>query len=181
MTSTLPIALSSVLASQLQAALSMLTECIRLCPAEHWDDPVAKYPVWQVAYHTLCFVDAYLSPSPEAFERLIEERRAAGTDFHPTGVAELSEEYPSRRFEQGELLAYAQVCHEKIDRVLGEGPDAESPETLAGPSGFPRLKFSRAELHIYNARHINHHAGQLSALLRRLGLEPRWVGAGWRE
>ncbi|MBK7405938.1 MAG: DinB family protein [Phycisphaerales bacterium] len=176
-----PPQLRPILASQLQAALSMLTECIRLCPAEHWDDPVAKYPFWQVAYHTLCFADCYLSASPEAFERLIADRRAAGVDFHPTGVAELSEEYPSRRFVQAELLAYAEACRDKIAQVLGDGPEAESAEALAGPSGFPRLKFSRTELHIYNARHIQHHAGQLSALLRRLGLEPRWTGAGWRD
>ena len=173
--------LRTVLASQLHAAHSMLTECIRLCPAEHWDDPVAKYPFWQVAYHALCFVDCYLSPDNGAFERLLGEREGAGAGFHPAGMAELAEEYPSRRFDRGELLAYAGVCREKIARVLGEGPGAETAESLAGPSGFSWLPFTRAELHIYNARHTQHHAGQLAVVLRRAGVEPKWTKAGWRD
>lgn len=165
--------------SQLLAALSMLTECIRLCPVEHWDDPVAKYPFWQVAYHTLCFVDCYLSPDNAAFGRLLAEGQASGPDFHPAGMAELEAEYPSRRFEQSELLAHAELCREKIGRVLGDGPDAETAESLAGPSGFSWLPFTRAELHIYNARHVQHHAGQLAVNLRRIGVQPGWTKAGW--
>ena len=181
MTGSRSVASRPFLASQLLAAHSMLTECIRLCPAEHWDDPVAKYPFWQVAYHTLCFVDCYLSPSDAAFEREVAERKASGRDFHPAGMAELEEEYPSRRFEQDELLAYAEFCREKITQVLGDGPDAETAESLASPSGFPWLPFTRAELHIYNARHAQHHAAQLAVVLRRKGVEPGWTKAGWRE
>lgn len=187
-TTPTPDALRSILSSQLEATLCMLRECIEKCPAEHWDAPIAKYPFWQVAYHALCFLECYLCPDPASFERLIEARGAAAArgepgaiDLHPARVAELAEEYPSRRFTQAELLAYADICREKIREVLGDGPEAETAETLAGPAGFPRRDFTRAEMHIYNTRHVQHHAGQLSAILRRVGVETRWVGAGWRE
>jgi hypothetical protein len=42
--------------------------------------------------------------------------------------------------------------------------------------------FSRAELHVYNIRHIHHHAAQLSLRLRLdTGRGVDWVGSGWRE
>ena len=62
----------------------------------------------------------------------------------------------------------------------------ETRETLEGPSGFGRLKFSRGELYLYNIRHLQHHTGQLSAYLRKLSesfQDPtavRWAFSGWR-
>jgi hypothetical protein len=41
---------------------------------------------------------------------------------------------------------------------------------------------SRAELYVYNLRHIQHHAAQLSLRLRLdHGVNIAWVGSGWRE
>lgn len=39
---------------------------------------------------------------------------------------------------------------------------------------------ARGELHLYNLRHVQHHTGQLSAYLRRIGQVPRWVDADCR-
>jgi uncharacterized damage-inducible protein DinB len=63
---------------------------------------------------------------------------------------------------------------------------AETLQSLQAPSGFEWIKFSRGELHLYNIRHLQHHAGQLSACLRRLNPSLRdrnslpWIGSGWR-
>lgn len=175
----------TVLVSQFDAALAMLRDAIVLCPAAHWESPVAAYPVWMVAYHTLCFVDCYLSPSDEAFELRTTPTPAAEpgqpprAPLHPRGRAELEEEFPSRLFTRDELLGYIDICREKLRTTLA----AETPEILAGPSGFPRLRFSRAELHLYNLRHVQHHAGQLHAAVRRFtagAADPMWVGTGWK-
>lgn len=151
----------------------MLTECLEKCPREHWDAPIARYTFWQVAYHTLCFLDVYLSPSDTAW-RPRQDPAAPGGGLHPLGRAELENEYPSREFDRAELLAYASICREKIPTAL----DAETDASLAGTSGFPRLRFSRAELHLYNLRHVQHHTGQLTAALRRTGIETSWARAG---
>lgn len=166
-----------ILAAQFEAALCMLRDCIERCPPEHWDGLIAKYPFWQVAYHTLCFVDFYLAPGDEAWEP-----RTGEGGFHPKGRADLDDEYPSRRFTRAELLAYLALCRAKLHEVLGEAPSAgRARESLEAPSGFPRLPFSRAELHLYNMRHIQHHTGQLGAYLRRAGVDTDWVKAGWRS
>jgi hypothetical protein len=159
--------LKACILSQFQATHRMLDDCIRLCPGANWDDKVAKYPFWLVAYHTLYCLDMYLEPREEDYR----------TDprFHPKGMEEIENEYPSKRFSKDELLAYSEFCHEKMVRVLG----GETPEALAGPSGHARRTFSRAELHLYNMRHVQHHSGQLGAVLRRAGVDTSWAKAGW--
>ncbi|HYE01834.1 MAG TPA: DinB family protein, partial [Phycisphaerales bacterium] len=156
--------LKHALRGQFEAALAMLEDCLIKCPAEHWDSPIARYPFWHVAYHALCFVDCYLSPSNEDFGRLLEERKSARAtdrslpDLHPLGAEELEAEHPSRRFSRDELRAYVGLCRAKLEAVLGDGPGGETWQTLLGPSGFEWLRFPRLELHIYNIRHVQHHA-----------------------
>jgi hypothetical protein len=160
--------LKTILTGQLEASLAMLRECIARCPAAHWDEKIAKYTFWQVAYHTLCFVDLYLTETEAAF---------VCRDLHPQGMEELNGEYPSRRFTQEELLRYADICREKARETIA----AETRETLEGPSGFPRYPVSRAEMHLCNIRHIQHHAGQLIAFLRHMQVDTRWVRTGWPQ
>ena len=154
---------------QFEAALCMFNDCVRKCPDAHWDKLVAKYPFWQVAYHTLCFVDLYLTKDVASFTY---------RDLHPAGQREFDDEYPSRRFERAEIERYVHICREKAANCIG----CETEQTLAGPSGFPWLKFPRAQVHVYNTRHIMHHTGQLGACLRRIdpALDPMWVGSGWK-
>lgn len=169
---------NSTLTSQYSASLAMLAACIEQCPDAHWDgvapSVVGKYPFWMVAYHVLCFVDCYLSPSNEEFKAGV---CPPPEGFHPAGMAELEEEYPSRRMEREELRRYVVYCLEKLRRTML----SETEATLAGPSGFSWLEISRGELHLYNLRHLAHHTGQLTAFLVRMGVETRWVKAGWRE
>jgi len=153
-----------ILTSQFQAALLMLRECIEKCPDEHWDSLIARYTFWQVAYHTLCMVDCRLDLSDDAWQ--------PHPVFHPAGRADLEDEYPSRRFTKAELLAYFGFCLEKLNATI----PSETAAALSAPAaGFP---FSRAELHIQGIRHTQHHTGQLSASLRRVGVDTRWVKCG---
>ena len=156
--------LNRILTSQFHAALLMLRECIEKCPEDHWDSLIARYTFWQVAYHTLCMVDCRLDLSDEAWQ--------PHPLFHPAGRADLEDEYPSRRFTRPELLAYFTFCQNKLTAAI----PSETAAALNAPApGFP---FSRAELHLQSIRHIQHHTGQLSASLRRVGVETRWVKAG---
>lgn len=157
---------SSALTGQFEASLAMLDACISACPAEHWDSPIAKYPFWLVAYHTLYCTDGYLVRSEHDWK--------PHPTFHPGGLADIHDEYPSKRFKQDELSAYLRFCLGRARAVLAD----ETPDSLAGPSGFARLPFSRAELHMYNLRHIQHHTGQLGAFLGRMKIAVAWVKTG---
>ncbi|MFW5652518.1 MAG: DinB family protein [Planctomycetota bacterium] len=163
---------------QMEAVLSMMRQLLARCPDHLWAEPIGIYPFWNVAYHALCFVDVYLSPSDEAWEP-IQSHRGNQTfgpgGLHPLGRTELDEEFPSRRFEPAELMHYADICQEKLHSTMA----AETAETLAGDCGFAFLKMTRRELHFYNFRHITHHLGQLSAFLHRHNIQVRWKFTGY--
>lgn len=158
--------LTTAISQQFLAAMAMFKDCLEKCPEEHWDDPVAKYPFWLVAYHTLYCTDGYLEHHEDAFK--------PNPTFHPGGLTDLTDEYPSKRFTKDELLAYTAFCIDKLNAALAR----QTLETWWADSGFKRRNMSRAELFIYNLRHVEHHTGQLSAVLRRAGLEPKWVSRG---
>lgn len=159
--------LRTILESQFAAAWRMFVDCVRQCPESSWDEPVAKYPFWLVAYHTLYCTDGYLSRTESEF--------ALDPRFHPGGRSDIDSEFPSKRFTKAELLDYASACAEKAKRAFA----AESAESLAGDCGFARRAMSRAELHVYNTRHVQHHTGQLGAVVRRAGVELAWHSRGW--
>jgi hypothetical protein len=145
---------------------------VQACPAEHWEGKIANNTFREVAYHTLFFVDYYLSPSEDAFEL---------RDLHERGGDERSDSV-SPGLSKEETLAYLAICRQKVIEALA----GETRESLEGPCGFPLRRFSRAELYVYSIRHVAHHTGQLSAYLRRLGeaFKDRkalpWVNTGWR-
>lgn len=162
----------ATLISQYEAALSMLNQCVAACPAEHWDAKIGNGPFRWVVYHTLFFTDLYLSPSNEAFElRELHHR-----------VGDEREDRACLGLQHDEALEYVTICHEKVPIALA----GETPESLAGPSGFSWYPIPRGELHLNNIRHIQHHTGQLSAYLRKVNEELadrnalRWIGSGWR-
>ena len=157
----------AVLAGQFEASLCMLDRCVRRCPDEHWEGRIGNRTFSQVAYHTLYFVDLYLSPCTDAFEPRDFHRRAGGKRLGAGGS-----------LTRDDTLAYLALCRRKAVETLA----GETSASLRGPSGFVRLPFSRGETHLYNIRHVQHHTGQLSAYLRRVADDGKgwWVKSGWR-
>ncbi len=162
-----------IVTSQFEAALAMVNQCIAACPPQHWEGKIANDTFRYVAYHTLFFTDLYLSPNEDSFKL---------RDLHQRGGDERGQD-ASPGLSKEETLAYVPICHQKLLDTLA----AETLESLQGPSGFSWRKISRGELHIYNLRHVQHHAGQMSAYLRRVEesfRDPKmlpWIGSGWRE
>jgi len=165
----------SILTNQFEAALCMMDHCIRACPPEHWEGKIANRTFRWVAYHTLFWLDLYLSPGDEDAFVL--------RDFHHRGGDEREDTVgPGAGLSKDETLAYVLICRLKTLAVLA----AETAESLQGPGGFSYRPNTRGELHIYNLRHVQHHAGQLSAYLRRVDTARNdsedlpWIGTGWR-
>jgi hypothetical protein len=159
----------TIVTGQFEAALAMLNDCVRKCPPEHWEGKIANLTFRQVAYHTLFFVDLYLSPGEPAFTL---------RELHRRGGVERRGADPIIGLPKDETLAYAAICHQKALDTFA----SETAESLAAPSGFSWLPFSRGEVHLYNMRHVQHHTGQLSAYLRRVVTDEErwWVKTGWR-
>jgi hypothetical protein len=162
-------------ASQFEAAFCTLGLCIDRCPASHWNARVANYLFCQLAFHSLVFADYYLGQNEEAFREQPFHREHA--EFFGD-YEEFEDRTPQSRYEKAALKTYLDFCRRKAADVVA----AETAESLDARAGFARRTFSRAELHVYNIRHIQHHAAQLSLRLRLdADINIPWVGSGWRE
>ena len=161
-----------MLAHQYDATLGMMELCVDRCPDSRWRAPVGSLAFNQVAFHVLFFTDYYLGEN-EAALREQQYHRDHG-DFFRT-YEELEDRRQELHYDQDSIRDYLSYCQRKASDVLA----AETADSLAAPCGFPRKSFSRAELHVTNIRHIQHHTAQLSLRLRLdANEEIPWVGSG---
>jgi hypothetical protein len=133
------------------------------CPEELWSDRSRRPEFWYLVFHTLFFLDLYLSGSVEGF-----------APPPPFTLDELDREgvLPDRAYTKDELQTYLEPCREKCRATI---------EALTVEKGNHRCAFewvdgSEAELLLYNMRHVQHHAAQLNLILRQtIDSAPRWV------
>jgi len=166
---------SLILLHQYEAALSTLKQCIVFCPDNYWNERNGDYPFSQVAFHTLFYADYYLGKDTESFkfQTFHELNKEFFRDYE-----ELEYREPVHLYEKTFILEYLIHCRTKAGEILA----IESSQSLYGPSGFQGKPFSRMEQHIYNIRHIQHHAAQLGLRIQfKTGRELTWVGSGWRD
>ena len=164
-----------LIANQFDAALCTLNKCIHECPEEMWNKPVGSYPFSQAAFHTLFFADYYLEQREETFRDQLFHH--ANRNFFGD-YEQLQPRDPVSVYEKAALKSYLQFCRDKAATAIA----AETAETLQARAGFERRAFSRAELYVYNIRHIQHHAAQLSLRLRiNAQVVIPWFGSGWRD
>src|SRR4051812_41042157 len=157
--------LRTTLAGQYGAALAMLDACLGLAESSGaWNEPVGKYPFWHVAYHVIFCTDMYLSQEEQSFRPPAFHQ--PGSNFlGPAPWAPDVKIVVDHTYDRPTLTEYVAACRAKAARAVV----AETEATLAAPSGFHWIPFTRLELHLYNLRHVQHHTGQLSACLRRHG------------
>jgi hypothetical protein len=164
----------TLLANQFEATLCTLGKCIDACPDANWNARVGNLAFCQVAFHTLFFTDYYLGQTAEAFRREPFHLDNAGffRDYE-----ELADHPPRHRYDRPAIQTYLAYCRQRALDVVA----AETADSLAARCGFPPKTFTRAELHLYSIRHIQHHAAQLSLRLRiDAGVDIPWIGSGWR-
>lgn len=146
--------LETALWNQLGAAIDMLESAITACPETLWSDCSQRPEFWYVAYHTLFFLDYYLSESAEGFAPpapfTLEE-------LDPAGVL------PERPFTKAELLRYLDHGREKARRVIG----TLTEETAREIRRFNNREWTVLESILGDIRHVQHHAAQLHLILRQ--------------
>jgi hypothetical protein len=148
---------------QLGAAIDMLENAIRACPASTWGRRVHPSEFWYIAYHSLFFLDYYLSESDQGFTPPAPFTLG---ELDPAGVL------PDRVYSQAELAAYLQHARKKARTRLAALTEQKAREHC----GFAGRDRSVMEMHMYNLRHVQHHAAQLYLLLRQAtNSAPDWI------
>ena len=157
--------IAQALVEQYGAALAMLENCIISCDEQLFNDTKQEVIISQVIYHTLYFIDIYLSKNKEELEKFkgkLGENGDASTYIHE----------PSKVFLKKELIEYVQEIRIKTDHRLKE----LTFEALAGESLFTWHGSSVLSSLLYNLRHIMLHVGALHVRINAKGKEPlKWV------
>jgi len=169
----MPKPIHAALLGQYGAALAMLSGCLERADATDWLALVDRFGFWHVAYHTLFYADFYLSANEGSFRPQpfhLEDYNFLG----PQSWAPDKKVAYDRPYDKETLAGYLNTCLAKVKTAI----PAETEASLAAPSGFSWLNFSRLELHIYNIRHIQHHSAQLATVPRRREADGvDWVGS----
>jgi hypothetical protein len=160
--------------NQFEAALSTINWCIELTSSKAWGGLVARYPFSQVVFHSLFFADYYLDTDPTAFRKQL---------FHVAN-AELFDDYeqlqdrePLAIYKKDQLMPYVEFCRQKALMNMA----TETASSLAATTTLTRYPMSRLELHLYNIRHLQHHAAQLVLRLRlEQDADIPWIGSQWQ-
>ena len=165
---------------QFGGAINMLENALLVCPASLWTKPLWSVPpssefppqfaeFWHVAFHALVWLDLYLSGGPE-------EEFAPPAPF-AQGMLDSQEVLPERPYTKEELRAYLvstrQKCYTQFFGLTDE--QAHRPVEYPWSEGQP---ISFLELQLYNLRHVQEHAAQLSLFLGQHAIQDEtldWV------
>jgi hypothetical protein len=148
---------------QFGAAIDMLRNAVLACPPEVWSDGSRQPEFWYLVYHTLFWLDLYLSGPVEGFA---PPPPYTLSELDPAGPM------PERVYTRDELLAYLRHGRRKCRETIDGMTDEAAAERLRFGWG----EATRAELLLYNLRHVQHHTGQLNLILRQqTDSAPRWV------
>jgi hypothetical protein len=159
---------------QFGAAIDMLGDALRECPDELWEQPLWEdhedqwvsagfSRFWYLAYHTLFWLDLYLSGSEEGF-----------APPQPFTLTEMEADAPlPPTYSRAQLLDYLAFCRQKCHYTIL----ALSPGEAQRICRFGWGEAPYAELQIYNLRHVQEHGAQLHLFLgQHAGHDARWVG-----
>jgi DinB family protein len=157
---------------QFGAAINMLENALRACPDELWEErlwddgsTVGSSAFWYLAYHTLFWLDLYLSGSADGF---VPPAPFTLDELDPAGLL------PSRVYSRAELDLYLAHTRQKCRATIESLTDEQAQRVCLVGGRQREMPF--AELLLYTMRYVQEHAAQLSLFIgQRAGSAFPWV------
>ncbi|MFT3704140.1 MAG: hypothetical protein QM802_17365 [Agriterribacter sp.] len=149
--------------------MEMLANAIAMYPEDNWS---SNKKFFYGAYHTLVFLDYYLSIPPKNFSAPLPFTLIEYNNIPEDAIDDVM---PDSMYSKKELLGYVAFCREKCRKLIA-GLTEEQLKTswIQGAenadlalSGQEALSYSVLEIFFYNMRHVQHHTAQLNLLLRQ--------------
>ena len=148
---------------QFGAAVDTLENAINACPDEHWGDTDDFHAYWYMAYHTIFWLDYYMTFDRDNFA---PPKPFTMSEMDPSGAL------PDRVYTKAELLDYLAYGRKKSKEAILSFTEEKAAEQFK----FGRVDISYAQLLLYVMRHCQHHAAQLNLLMRqKTDSAPGWV------
>lgn len=162
-----------ILGRQIRAAMDMFENAIAACPDNLWESRMWNDPhmppgfseFWYIAYHTLFWLDLYLTGSVEGFTPPAPYTLG---ELEPMGVL------PPRVYLKDELQSYLAHCRQKCRTTLVGLTEAQARK--ACNFWWTKGDISFADLLVDSMRHVQEHGAQLNMYLGQHALDSsRWV------
>jgi hypothetical protein len=154
---------------QFGASIDMPKKAIELWPEDYWN---TDKKFFYMAYHTLVFLDYYLTIPVKDFPSSLP---FTFTDAANIPVDAIDDLIPNRIYTKEELLNYLQSNREKCRKFISTLTEEKLNERFI-ENFEDGMNYSALEILLYNMRHVQHHAAQLNMMLRqRINNAPRWV------
>ncbi|MBO0793125.1 MAG: DinB family protein [Ktedonobacteraceae bacterium] len=163
---------------QFGATIDMLENAVNACPDTHWNGrlwidhsdhplPPEASAFWYITYHTLFWLDLYLTGSVEGFA---PPAPFTLDELDPAGVL------PEHPYSKDELHTYLVYLRKKCQATIAELSDEKAHRQVN--FNWTRGKsVSFLELLVYNMRHVQEHGAQLNMFLGQNAVEVSdWVG-----
>jgi uncharacterized damage-inducible protein DinB len=164
--------LRTALWQQFGAAIDMFENALMACPTSLWQERLwynrpdsgflAEFSeFWHITYHTLFWLDLYLSGRPE--EEFTPPAPFIWTEIDPPVS-------PERPYTKEELHTYLVNLRQKCQTTIAELSDEKAHQQVDYPwAGGKPVSF--LELLLYNMRHVQEHAAQLNLFLGQHTIE----------
>ena len=157
---------AEVILRQFEPTLEMLAGCIDECPESAWIAEDGNTPIWEHVFHAAVWLDTWMRTPDQEFHAPAFFSKAA-LDLEPGAQPVVS---------RAEMRAYVAQVAGKCRRLLSSADE----ELLLREVEIRGGRFTLADQAFCQMRHVQYHAGCVSALLqRRTGLTLPW--AGFRE
>jgi hypothetical protein len=163
--------LKTVLWQQFGASIDMLENALCACPDQLWHVRLwgehSQRPelseFWYIVYHTLFWLDLYLSGSIDGFA---PPAPFTLDELDPAGVL------PDRPYTKAALRTYLEQCRTKCRATIAVLTDAQARQRCAFSWG----EVTFLGLLLDNMRHVQEHTAQLNMILgQKIGWDPGWV------
>lgn len=155
--------INEIILSQFGASIEMMENAIKTCPENLWSDRTQKPEYWYLVYHTLFWLDFYLTENPDDYN---PPDQFTLTELDPDGIL------PDRVYTKDELLNYLKFCRSKCEKTITNLTVEKTNQNYK----FGSIEMSFGELLVYNLRHVQHGVGQLNLILRqKIDDSPKWV------
>lgn len=144
----------TIIWNQLGAAIDSLGKAIDHTPKEHWEDDTAYHQIWYMAFHTIFWLDYYLTLPTEKYA---PPEPFTMSEMDPAGII------PDPAYTKEQLKTYLAYCRKKTHKLIMD---------LSEGQGALLCKTSKAdlpleEMFLYVMRHTQHHTAQINLLLRQ--------------